>query len=76
MGPGGEGPSRSPGFSSHVPGLTPLPPEAAKVLPTQLLPLLGCVRRKFILHENDLACVSYQRALKNLAALGRPFDRV
>ena len=58
------------------PGLTPLPQEAAEVLPTQLLPLLGGVRRKSILHENDLACVGYQRALKNPAVLGRPFDRV
>ena len=49
------------------PGLTPLPQETAEVLPTQLQPLLGGVRRKSILHENDLACVGYQRALKNPA---------
>ena len=58
------------------PGYTPLPPEAAEVLLTQLLPFLGGVRRKFIVHENDLACIDYQRALKNPAVLGRPVDRV
>ena len=51
-------------------------PSPAEVLPTQLLALLGFVWRKSIMHKNDLACVGYQRALKNPAVQGHPFDRV
>ena len=46
--------------------------EAAEVLPKQLLPHLDCVRRKPILHENDLACVGQGCGVDQISATLTP----
>ena len=55
-----------------VPWPHSFPPEAWEVLLAPLLRFLGRVRWSSVLHEDGLAGVGHQRALKNPAILGSP----